>query len=174
MMNPANSPNADLTKQVRNSARCCPKVIVLSLNRSSSRGSGIRSFGYAEAVALAHKHSILAALPARRNKSPDGGDSSGLCDSATDGLAATRGSAREENDTIEMWTKPRGDAIACLPRFRIEWVPRQAMKILVVDDEKIKRVTLADDLATQGHEVVVAADGEEALKSSPPAGSTSW
>jgi DNA-binding NtrC family response regulator len=37
------------------------------------------------------------------------------------------------------------------------------MKILVVDDEKIKRVTLADDLATQGHEVVTAADGTEAL-----------
>ena len=38
------------------------------------------------------------------------------------------------------------------------------MRILVVDDEKIKRVTLADDLATQGHEVVAAADGEEALQ----------
>ncbi len=37
------------------------------------------------------------------------------------------------------------------------------MRILVVDDEKIKRITLADDLATQGHEVVTAADGEEAL-----------
>jgi two-component system, NtrC family, response regulator PilR len=36
------------------------------------------------------------------------------------------------------------------------------MRILVVDDEKIKRVTLADDLATQGHEVVAAADGEAA------------
>ena len=38
------------------------------------------------------------------------------------------------------------------------------MNILVVDDEKIKRITLADDLAAQGHEVVVAADGEEALE----------
>jgi DNA-binding NtrC family response regulator len=38
------------------------------------------------------------------------------------------------------------------------------MKILVVDDEKIKRITLADDLATQGHEVVTAADGEEAIE----------
>jgi len=38
------------------------------------------------------------------------------------------------------------------------------MRILVVDDEKIKRITLADDLATQGHEVVVAKDGEEALE----------
>jgi DNA-binding NtrC family response regulator len=38
------------------------------------------------------------------------------------------------------------------------------MKILVVDDEKIKRVTLADDLATQGHEVITASDGEEALR----------
>ena len=37
------------------------------------------------------------------------------------------------------------------------------MRILIVDDEKIKRVTLADDLAGQGHEVVTAADGEEAL-----------
>ena len=37
------------------------------------------------------------------------------------------------------------------------------MKILVVDDEKIKRITLADDLAAQGHEVAGAADGEEAL-----------
>jgi DNA-binding NtrC family response regulator len=37
------------------------------------------------------------------------------------------------------------------------------MKILVVDDEKIKRITLADDLASQGHEVVMAGDGEEAL-----------
>jgi DNA-binding NtrC family response regulator len=36
------------------------------------------------------------------------------------------------------------------------------MRILVADDEKIKRVTLADDLATQGHEVVTAADGEAA------------
>ena len=38
------------------------------------------------------------------------------------------------------------------------------MRILVVDDEKIKRITLADDLAAQGHEVVAAADGEEALR----------
>jgi DNA-binding NtrC family response regulator len=38
------------------------------------------------------------------------------------------------------------------------------MRILIVDDEKIKRVTLADDLAAQGYEVVAAADGEEALK----------
>ena len=30
------------------------------------------------------------------------------------------------------------------------------MRILVVDDEKIKRVTLADDLSGQGHEVVTA------------------
>ncbi len=36
------------------------------------------------------------------------------------------------------------------------------MRILIVDDEKIKRITLADDLAAQGHEVVAAADGEEA------------
>ncbi len=36
------------------------------------------------------------------------------------------------------------------------------MRILIVDDEKIKRITLADDLATQGHQVVSAADGEEA------------
>jgi two-component system response regulator AtoC len=38
------------------------------------------------------------------------------------------------------------------------------MRILVVDDEKMKRVTLADDLATQGHEVITAADGEEAIQ----------
>jgi len=38
------------------------------------------------------------------------------------------------------------------------------MRILVVDDEKIKRITLAEDLAGQGHEVVAAADGEEALE----------
>ena len=38
------------------------------------------------------------------------------------------------------------------------------MKILVVDDEKIKRITLADDLAAQGHEVATAADGQEALE----------
>lgn len=37
------------------------------------------------------------------------------------------------------------------------------MRILVADDEKIKRITLADDLVTQGHEVVTAADGEEAV-----------
>ena len=30
------------------------------------------------------------------------------------------------------------------------------MRILVADDEKIKRVTLAHDLAAQGHEVVTA------------------
>ena len=36
------------------------------------------------------------------------------------------------------------------------------MKILIVDDEKIKRVTLAEDLRTQGYEVVAAADGQEA------------
>jgi len=38
------------------------------------------------------------------------------------------------------------------------------MRILIVDDEKIKRVTLADDLAGQGHDVVAAADGAEALR----------
>ena len=39
------------------------------------------------------------------------------------------------------------------------------MRILVVDDEKIKRVTLAEDLSTQGHQVVTAGDGTEALES---------
>jgi two-component system, NtrC family, response regulator AtoC len=39
-----------------------------------------------------------------------------------------------------------------------------AMKILVADDEKIKRVTLAHDLQSQGHDVVTAGDGEEALE----------
>ena len=38
------------------------------------------------------------------------------------------------------------------------------MRILVVDDEKAKRLTLRDDLATQGHEVLTAADGGEALR----------
>jgi DNA-binding NtrC family response regulator len=38
------------------------------------------------------------------------------------------------------------------------------MRILVADDEKIKRITLADDLAAQGYEVVAAGDGEEALR----------
>jgi len=38
------------------------------------------------------------------------------------------------------------------------------MRILVVDDEKIKRITLADDIAAQGHEVVTAADGAEAIE----------
>jgi DNA-binding NtrC family response regulator len=38
------------------------------------------------------------------------------------------------------------------------------MRILIVDDEKIKRVTLADDMATQGHEVVSAGEGAEALR----------
>ncbi len=37
------------------------------------------------------------------------------------------------------------------------------MRILVVDDEKIKRVTLADDLAAEGHEVVTAGSGTEAI-----------
>ena len=39
---------------------------------------------------------------------------------------------------------------------------RLPMRILIVDDEKIKRITLADDLSAAGHEVVTAADGEEA------------
>jgi len=38
------------------------------------------------------------------------------------------------------------------------------MRILVVDDEKAKRLTLRDDLAAQGHDVVIAPDGEEALQ----------
>jgi DNA-binding NtrC family response regulator len=38
------------------------------------------------------------------------------------------------------------------------------MRILVADDEKMKRMTLAHDLEAQGHEVVTAADGEEALE----------
>ena len=38
------------------------------------------------------------------------------------------------------------------------------MRILVADDEKIKRVTLAQDMESQGHEVVMAADGAEALE----------
>jgi DNA-binding NtrC family response regulator len=37
------------------------------------------------------------------------------------------------------------------------------MRILVADDERIKRLTLAEDLAAQGHEVLTAADGAEAL-----------
>lgn len=36
------------------------------------------------------------------------------------------------------------------------------MRILIVDDEKIKRVTLADDLSGEGHEVVTAANGSAA------------
>ncbi len=38
------------------------------------------------------------------------------------------------------------------------------MRILVADDEKIKRITLAQDLTAQGHEVVTAGDGAEALQ----------
>lgn len=38
------------------------------------------------------------------------------------------------------------------------------MRILVVDDEKAKRLTLRDDLAAQGHDVVTAADGQEAVR----------
>ncbi len=38
------------------------------------------------------------------------------------------------------------------------------MRVLVADDEKIKRITLADDLTAAGHEVVAAADGAEALE----------
>jgi DNA-binding NtrC family response regulator len=38
------------------------------------------------------------------------------------------------------------------------------MRVLVADDEKIKRVTLAQDIESQGHEVVTAADGAEALE----------
>ena len=38
------------------------------------------------------------------------------------------------------------------------------MRILVADDEKIKRVTLAQDMESQGHEVVTAANGVEALE----------
>jgi DNA-binding NtrC family response regulator len=38
------------------------------------------------------------------------------------------------------------------------------MRILVADDEKIKRVTLAQDLTAQGHEVVTASDGVDALE----------
>lgn len=37
------------------------------------------------------------------------------------------------------------------------------MKILIADDEKMKRMTLAQDLAAQGHQVQTAADGAEAL-----------
>ncbi len=37
------------------------------------------------------------------------------------------------------------------------------MKILIADDEKIKRVTLANDLTAHGHDVVTASDGAEAL-----------
>jgi two-component system response regulator PilR (NtrC family) len=37
------------------------------------------------------------------------------------------------------------------------------MKILVVDDEEIKRISLADDLANAGFETVSAAEGQEAL-----------
>ncbi|MFH1924769.1 MAG: sigma-54 dependent transcriptional regulator [Planctomycetota bacterium] len=38
------------------------------------------------------------------------------------------------------------------------------MRILVVDDEKAKRLTLRDDLAAQGHDIVTAADGQEAVR----------
>ncbi|MGW8256164.1 MAG: sigma-54-dependent transcriptional regulator [Thermoguttaceae bacterium] len=38
------------------------------------------------------------------------------------------------------------------------------MKILIADDEKMKRVTLAQDLVAQGHDVVTACDGAEALE----------
>ncbi len=37
------------------------------------------------------------------------------------------------------------------------------MRILIADDEPTKRITLADDLAAQGHEVVTAEDGQEAV-----------
>ncbi len=37
------------------------------------------------------------------------------------------------------------------------------MKILIVDDEKIKRVTLVDDLANAGYETVSASNGQEAI-----------
>lgn len=48
--------------------------------------------------------------------------------------------------------------------FQSQEESRKPMRILIVDDEKIKRVTLADDLAAQGYEVETAADGQEALE----------
>lgn len=38
------------------------------------------------------------------------------------------------------------------------------MRILVVDDEEIKRVSLVDDLIEAGHQVTAAGDGAEALR----------
>ena len=38
------------------------------------------------------------------------------------------------------------------------------MRVLVVDDEEIKRVSLVDDLSASGHDAVPAQSGEEALK----------
>ena len=38
------------------------------------------------------------------------------------------------------------------------------MRILVVEDEELKRVTLVEDLLTVGHEAVPASDGESALE----------
>ena len=59
---------------------------------------------------------------------------------------------------------------SCVKRpDRVRGRRKSIMRILVADDEKIKRVTLADDLAAQGHEVVTAADGEEAWSNSQPA-----
>ena len=37
------------------------------------------------------------------------------------------------------------------------------MRVLIVDDEEIKRVSLVDDLTQAGHFAVAAACGEEAL-----------
>jgi len=38
------------------------------------------------------------------------------------------------------------------------------MRVLIVDDEEIKRVSLVDDLAAAGHRAIAAAGGDEALK----------
>ena len=38
------------------------------------------------------------------------------------------------------------------------------MRILVVDDEDIKRISLVDDLGRKGHEAIPAKDGEQALE----------
>ncbi len=49
-------------------------------------------------------------------------------------------------------------------RVRCPWTDQSSMKILVVDHEKVHRANLADKLAARGHQLVLVADGEQAME----------